>query len=583
MKVPGAHSGRPAGEVRLVGRDAVARAPAPNEGASRPVERARARLMLVALGFGLASAAVGVRLVDLTVLRRTGEVQAAPHAPAVPAQTSRGQIIDRNGLLLATSIGTASVYADPKFILNPADTAKKLVKVLPGLSQDEVLRKLQQPSRFVWIKRHITPRQQQAVNRLGLPGIEFQSDERRVYPSGKLTTHIVGFSDVDNRGLAGIEQSFNEQLRSGQTVQLSVDLRIQHILRRELAAAVQQFSAIGGGGIIMDVRTGEVIAMVSLPDFEPHEAGTADPDTRFNRITLGVYEVGSTFKILNTAMALESGKVRLRDGFDASRPIRYGRFTINDYHGKNRWLTVPEIFIYSSNIGSAHMATAVGTPYQRAFLSKLGFTRASPIELPEAGKPIVPSPWREINTMTIAFGHGLSISPMHLASSVAAVVNGGILFPPTLIRRGEENPPAGTRVLAPQHSDAMRKLLRLVVEQGTGTKADAPGYVVGGKTGTAEKSKGRGYSQKALLSSFIAAFPMTSPRYAVYVMLDEPRATKETHGYATGGWVAAPVVSRVVAQIAPLLGVEQVDQSAPEVRQSLALDPTARGKQLASQ
>jgi cell division protein FtsI (penicillin-binding protein 3) len=353
-------------------------------------------------------------------------------------------------------------------------------------------------------------------------------------------------------------------------------------VRDELARQIAAFDAIGGTGVVLDVETGETIAMVSLPDFDPNVAGQVDPDTRFNRATLGVYEMGSTFKIFNTAMALDLGTASMRSGYDATHPIKISRFTINDFHGKKRWLTVPEIFKYSSNIGSVKMALDVGTERQRAFLTRLGMLRETAVELPERGLPLAPNPWRPINTMTIAFGHGLSISPLHLASGVATVVNGGIRQPVTLLRA--DTPSPGERVISESTSDSMRRLMRLVVQDGTGSKADALGYIVGGKTGTAEKVGGRGgYKRKALLSSFVAAFPMQAPRYVVLVMVDEPKGNKESHGYATGGWVAAPAISRIVARAAPLLGVAPVDPEAPEIRRDLMIEmPGEGGKRLAS-
>jgi cell division protein FtsI (penicillin-binding protein 3) len=292
--------------------------------------------------------------------------------------------------------------------------------------------------------------------------------------------------------------------------------------------------------------------------------------------------MGSTFKIFNTAMALDAGTATMRSGYDATSPIRVARFTINDYHAKRRWLSVPEIFKYSSNIGSVKMAMDVGTEGQRAFMAKLGMLRETAIELPEKGRPMVPSPWRPINTMTIAFGHGLSVSPAHVVAGVAAMVNGGIRRPVTLL--ASDVPSPGERIISERTSHEMRRLMRLVVEDGTGSKADATGYIVGGKTGTAEKAGGRGgYKRKSLMSSFVAAFPMHDPRYVVLVMVDEPKGQKETYGYATGGWVAAPAISRIIARSAPLLGVAPVDPESPEIRRDLVIEvPVEGGKRLAS-
>ncbi|HYD99035.1 MAG TPA: penicillin-binding protein 2 [Alphaproteobacteria bacterium] len=562
------------------GRDAAGdrRAPtpaAPQDRRGRALEVGRSRMVVLGLFFAVAYTIVGARLADVTLLRSPDDGGTAGRAaPATPAASmvSRANIVDRNGVVLATSLATASVYADPKQVIDPADTARRLVAVLPDLNYDEVLEKLRGKGRFVWLKRNLSPTQHYHVHRLGLPGIEFQREDRRVYPLGSLTSHVVGFTGVDNNGLAGIEQGYDARLKSSpEPIVLSLDSRIQHIVRKELQASVEEFRAIGGSAVVMDVRTGEVISMVSLPDFDPNAPGEAAPETRFNRNTLGVYEMGSTFKIFNSALAFESGKIRITDSFDATKSIRYGRFSISDYHPENRWLTVAEIFEHSSNVGSVKMVQQVGTEGQKQFMTKIGMTRPVPLELPESGLPLVPKPWRDINAATISFGHGISVSPMHLVQGTAAMVNGGILHPATLLKRDPANVP-GERVISPQTSDKMRRMMRLVVEKGTGANAEAPGYIVGGKTGTAEKTVGRGYKANARLSSFIGAFPINDPKYTILVMLDEPKGNKRTYGYATGGWVAAPVVSRVVAQIGPLLGLKPVDSELPEIRSAISID-----------
>jgi cell division protein FtsI (penicillin-binding protein 3) len=320
----------------------------------------------------------------------------------------------------------------------------------------------------------------------------------------------------------------------------------------------------------MDVRTGEMLSLVSLPDFDPNEPGAAPDDARFNRVTLGVYEMGSTFKIFNTAMALDSGTTTLAGGYDATRPIQISRFQITDYHAQKRWLSVPEIFMHSSNIGSAKMALDAGTPVQRAYMDKFGMLKPPKIELPEVGHPRSPQPWRPINTMTISFGHGLSVSPLQLVVGASAVVNGGIMRQPTLLRREPSEVPPGERVLSQKTSESMRKLFRLVVEQGTGKMAAVPGYMVGGKTGTAEKAGKGGYRQKALISSFTAAFPMNDPQFVVLVMLDEPQGTKATYGFATAGWTAAPTAGRIIGRVGPLLGMMPEDET--PLNRMLAVD-----------
>lgn len=544
--------------------------------AKRVLETGRTRLLVTGALFAIAFAVVALRLTAVSLLQQGEEPRVAQSSAANGLLVGRADIVDRNGVVLATTLPTASLYANPHQVLDADDAAARLVDVLKELSQAEVASKLSSDKTFVWIDRNLTPREQYQVNRLGIPGLHFQTEERRVYPQGALTAHVVGFTDIDNRGLAGIEQSFDDVLRdSRRPVRLSIDVRLQHILREELGRAIADFTGIGGAGAILDVNTGELVALVSLPDFDPNQPGTASDDARFNRASLGIYEMGSTFKIFNTALALDSGIVRLTDQFDATKPIRIGGFSIRDYHGKNRWLSVPEIFMYSSNIGSARMAEEVGGVAQKAFFSHLGMLRPASLELPEVGHPLYPDTWRPINTMTISYGHGLAVSPMHLVSGVAAMVNGGVMRPATLIARAPGEVSEGERVISRDTSLMMRKLLRLVVEAGTGKNAEVPGYVVGGKTGTADKQSGKGYDRNSRLASFIAAFPMNDPEYVVLVMVDEPKPNATSFGYATGGWVAAPAVGNVIRRMAPLIGLLPAPDDVPEVANDLLIAVSA--------
>jgi cell division protein FtsI (penicillin-binding protein 3) len=543
------------------------------EGAAKQViEVGRNRLIITGALFALCFVVLGLRLFDLAVFHNDETASRGTRAGATLA--ARADIVDRNGVLLATNLETASLYADPSKVLDANEAATAIARVLPELSRADLFTKLSSGKSFVWIKRNLSPRQQWEVNALGVPGLAFQREERRVYPHGALAAHVLGFVDVDNKGLAGVEAYFDETLRDparqSKPLQLSIDVRVQHALTDEVAKAVREFNAIGGAGLVMDVRTGEVLGMTSLPDFDPNDVRDASQDAKFNRVCLGVYEMGSTFKTFNTAMALDSGVASMSSSYDATHPIKIARFTISDTHAQNRVLTVPEIFMYSSNIGSVRMALDAGTQTQQAFMAKLGLLRRASIELPELGMPLVPNPWREINTMTIAFGHGLSVTPLHLATGVSAMVNGGVLMPATLVKADAAKSAAGTRVISARTSEEIRRLLRLVVMQGTGKKAEAQGYLVGGKTGTAEKvGAAGGYARKALLSSFVGAFPMTDPRYVVLVMIDEPQGNKETYGYATGGWVAAPAISRIVTRIGPMLGVPPVDENSPTIQEAM--------------
>lgn len=543
-------------------------------GYRRALETARLRIVIVGLLFGFACFGVALRLAEIAAFR-DAETPVARQASFAAPKTSRADILDRNGDLLTTTLTTYRLEANVEAVKrrNPEAIARQLDPLLPTMGEAEILRRLTRPAKYVQIERQLSPRQVAAIKELGIPGLEFQSEEQRVHLHGHLLSHIVGYTDIDRNGLAGIEKSLDTELKQSQTpVTLSIDMRIQHILHRELAASIEQFKAIGGAGIVMDAQTGEVLASVSLPDYDSNNPGAASELEKFNRVTLGVYELGSTFKIFNTAMALESGKVDLFERFDATHKLRVGNHVIDDYRGQHKWMNVAEIFEHSSNIGSALMVMQAGVANQRAFFEKIGFTKPLQIELQEPSKPLIPHPWRDINAMTISYGHGISVTPMHLVRAVAAMVNGGTLPEATLLKRQAETPPQ-PRIISPQTSDTMRKLMRLVVESGTGGKAVVPGYVVGGKTGTAEKIVARGYSQNARISSFIAAFPMNAPRYVVFAMLDEPKGTRETAGFATGGWTAAPLVGRVIAAMGPALGLPPVDENSDEIKNALKIAP----------
>jgi len=540
----------------------------------KALETGRSRLLIGLVLFGLAFVAIIGRLADVSLLQDVSEPRLADQAP-VPPVAERADIVDRNGIVLATSLATFSLFANPTQVQDADEAAKELAGVLPDLSVAELKAKLATDKTFVWLQRNLTPHQQYDVTKLGIPGLYFQAEEKRVYPLGPLVSHVVGFTDLDNKGIAGIEDSFDDVLAGGRhPVQLSLDVRIQQILREELARGIADFTGIGGAGIVLDARTGEILAMVSLPDFDPNQVNTASPEERFNRATLGIYEMGSTFKVFNTAMALDSGRIHLTDRFDV-HPIVIGRYTIHDFEPMNHPLSVPEIFMLSSNIGAARMAMEMGTDSQKSFLAKVGMLRPVSIELPELGRPLFPAEWRPINTMTIAFGHGIAVSPLHVVSGVAAMVNGGIMRPATLIKRKPDEVSDGQQVISPATSNLMRELFRLVVQAGTGKAAEAPGYLVGGKTGTAEKTLAKGYSTNARLASFVGAFPINDPRYVVLVMVDEPKPNAHSYGFATGGWVAAPVVSRVVQRMAPLLGMAPVPNDSPEAKNDLLLTVSA--------
>ncbi|HMN86081.1 MAG TPA: penicillin-binding protein 2 [Bauldia sp.] len=540
--------------------------PAPEKALRPRADNMRGRIKLAGAAFALAYLVIVGRLIMFGVM---DPVAGNPgDDPNAAISASRPDLVDRNGDILATDIRTASLYGEPRNILDPDEAAELITSVLPDLDAATLRKRLSGNAGFVWIKREITPKQQQQIHALGIPGIGFLSENRRFYPGGPTAAHILGAVNVDNAGIAGIEKYIDDRwlrdlhaagFAAGDdldAVQLSIDLRIQHILRDELAAAMERYRAIAAAGVVLNVHTGEVLAMASLPDYDPNNPVDALKPDRLNRMTTGVYELGSVFKGFTLAMALDAGKTTMNDRVDATSGIRVGRFTINDFHGKRRVLTIPEVFIYSSNIGAARLALRMGAEGQQDYLRRLGLMTKVETELPEIGKPIIPAKWGDLTTMTVAFGHGLAVTPLQVAVADMTLVNGGLYIPPTFFpRTREEADKIAVPVLSPQTSADLRSLFALNVEKGSGTRAAVPGYMVGGKTGTAEKvDKGR-YSSDKRLNSFLAAFPMDDPQYAVLVMLDEPKPEKPGAS-ATAGLNAAPTVGAVVRRSAALLGVK---------------------------
>ncbi len=557
------------------------------------LDKTRSRLVIAAGGFALLFAGVVVKLADATVIQpvkpRVAEIERRPEppkpdgTPATPAPTphihaQRANITDRNGQVLALSLATAGLYANPREMIDLNETTERLKKVLPRLDVETVRAKLGSGKQFIYLARQITPAEQVAINALGIPGIYFEPTERRRYPLGRAAAQVLGEVDVDGKGVGGVERAFDTRLREDSSpLRLSIDVRVQAVVHDELLSAMTQFSAIAACGIVMDVNTGEVIAMVSLPDYDNNEAGKADEDARHNRGVNAMYEPGSTFKLQTAGMALDSGAAQIWSIFDASAPIHIGRFTITDFEGKHRPLYLPEVLAYSSNLGAARMAMAVGTERQRAWLGRMGMFSRIGIELPEAGLPIVPpaSNWKDVATMTVGFGHGIAVSPLHVVRGTAALANGGIVLRPTILALPPDVKPQGERIMQQSTSDTVRKLMRLVVTAGYGKPAEVPGYYVGGKTGTAEKVGAHGYKKHTNVSAFMSVFPMNAPRYAVYMMLDEPKATSATHGYSTAGYVSAPAAGKVIARIGPMLGLlPQLDNvAAIEASIAIPLEP----------
>jgi len=529
--------------------------------------KARTRIGLAIIVFAAVYSIIAARLLLFALASNGHAAHRVVSSDAIA--TARPDILDRNGTVLATDVRVQSLYAEPRRLIDVDEAVELLTADLPDVDATELRERLSSKRGFVWLRRDITPEQQREIYRQGLPGIGFLNENKRDYPDGAEISHLIGHVNIDNQGIAGIEKWLDGQGlaalhmagfatdRLQSPIELGVDLRVQHVLHEELAAARAKFGALAAAGLVLNVRTGEVLAMVSEPDYDPNNPRQALEPSRINRLTTGVFEMGSTFKAFTVAMALDSGKATLKSTFDARMPLHMGRFDIHDFEAQHRILSVPEIFTYSSNIGAARMALAVGIDGHKAFLKKMGQLDRLRTELPESAEPIVPKRWVNLNTATIAFGHGLSVAPLQAAMGIAALMNGGTLIPPTFLKRSEADAQAlGKRVIKPETSALMRYLMRLNVEKGTAAKADVPGYYIGGKTGTADKVVNGRYSKAKVLTDFMAVLPADQPRYLLLIMLDEPHATPETHGFTTSGWNAVPTGGAVVARIAPLLGIE---------------------------
>ncbi len=516
---------------------------------------AHSRLLVVGCAFILVFLIIAGRLIDVGLLQgRCAGNTCRGHAMGM---TARANITDRNGEIIATSLQTFSLYANARVVLDAKEAALKLSQTLPELKYEDILRRLLSGKGFIWLARHLTPQKQEAIMRLGIPGLSFQQDERRVYPHGELFAHVLGYTNIDNKGLGGIEQKFDELLRAqGGALALSLDTRVQHVLRDELVAGIEKFKAQGGAGVVMNVTTGEVLALVSLPDFDPNQVGKIDSQAEalFNRITLGVYELGSNFKIFTTALYLDRGG-DVRNTFDVTPPLRIGRFRITDIHPAYGPMPISTIFTESSNIGMAKMALQFGGTAQKNFFEKLGFFKPLTFQLPELGYPLYPKEWTESTTITASYGYGVAVSPLHLVSAIGGIVNKGIMMPPTLCKVDPTKGLKGKRIVSEQTSQIMRELLYKVVSEGTGKKARVLGYEVGGKTGTANTLAGRTYKKGTNITSFVATFPVSNPQFLVMIFVDRPQGIKETYGFNAGGWNAAPIAGTVISRIAPLLQV----------------------------
>lgn len=593
-------------------------------------EQMHMRLICVALAFCLLFFIIFIKLIYATVLcpmkpeknflaHQVLEIPKITSTTTMASnlsllQTHRASIVDRNGQILALSVPVTQVYANPQELINPVDIAYQLKSVLPQLNVTQTIRRLSEHKKFVYIVRNISQKQELAINNLGIPGIYFKPGEHRLYPMDRTAAQVIGAVDIDGHGIAGIEKYFDKQLQSDHIpLRLSIDIRVQSAVREELAREMETSHAIGACSIVMDVHTGEIIAMVSLPDYDANQFFNATNSERFNRAISGVYEPGSVLKLQTAAMGLETGTVHIWDRF-SSAPIHIGRFTIQDMKQDHfaPWLTLPEVIAFSSNPGAAHIALDVGSREQIQWLHSMGFFSRPPIELPGSARPLIPHHWGLTTTMVVGFGHGIAVSPLSIVRGTAATINGGILVTPTLIDKtspalqkvpsnlqsDSQSVPSnvssvthlsstlpkeimlqttlttGQRVLSENVSDLLRRILRLDVTHGTGKKAEVPGYFVGGKTGTAEKVNQKIYLKKDDITSFVAVFPMNAPRYVVYVMFDDPTST--TQAPTTGGLIAAPTVSKIIARIGPLLQVfpDIEDATRIDAQLALSLHPT---------
>jgi cell division protein FtsI (penicillin-binding protein 3) len=515
------------------------------------------RTFMLAVMFCVGFIGLSARAVQIGLFRGVDEAATAARADADQAP-KRADIVDRNGRLLATSLVAHSLYADPKRIWDPVETAKALRTVFPELDEAQLIEKLSSRSRFEWLKRRLTPKQKQAVWELAQPGLEFVEETDRIYPMGRLAGHVLGSMQPDGKGINGIERALNDRLTTGNPdapVKLSIDSRIQYLVETELAREAVEQRAIGGAGIIMDVKTGEVIASASWPFMDPNKPETNTPNEQNNRATNSRFEMGSTFKVFTVAIGLEDNVITPDTVFDARAPMQIGDETIHDFHGKNKMLSVVEILSHSSNIGTVRIARSVGAVRVREFFNRIGLMEAAGGELLESARPLLPKRWSDITAATASYGHGIAVSPMAVVAAYGALSNGGHFVRPTFIARDVGSPVSSRQVLSAKTSTTITDLMRRVVTEGTGRKADAEGYLVAGKTGTGEKPGPNGYDANRRVSSFAGVFPANAPRYSILILLDEPKGSAQTGGVATAGLTAAPAVGRIVERAAPLLGI----------------------------
>lgn len=547
--------------------------------------RAESRLLVLGLAFFAAFMVVGIRL---GVMASDTPVEPVSEAAGSQISTQRADIIDRNGSVLATNLITNSLYAQPPLMIDKENAARRLAEIFPDLKADDLLTLFNSERKFIWLQRKISPEQLQLVHDIGEPGLLFGPREMRLYPNGNLAAHILGGAGFGREGvqsaevigIAGVENQFDTYLRDparqGAPLQLSIDLTVQNTTRRVLNGGMKLMSARGAAAVLMDVHTGEVLSLVSLPDFDPNDRprplvkGDASDSPLFNRASQGLYELGSTFKIFTAAMALEDKLATPETMVDISGPLKWGKFTIRDFHNYGKALTLTDVIVKSSNIGTARLAMEIGAGRQQAFLDSLGLFSPVPIELIEArqSRPLLPKRWSELSTMTISYGHGLAASPLHLAAAYCSLLNGGTSVKPTILKTAPTGV-AGPRLVSEKTSAQLRSMLRQVVVRGTASLGEVKGYHVGGKTGTADKPNPQGgYFKEKVVATFAAVFPANAPRYVLVVTLDEPVDTTGLEPRRTAGWTAVPIGAEIIRRVAPLLGMR------PDVEQDAELDYT---------
>jgi len=513
----------------------------------------RNRIALAAIFSAACFSIIAARLIDVMVL---GASVTGGNAPVI-AHPMRADLVDRNGVLIARDLPVSDLYASPAVFWDTNEAAHGLAQAT-GADEGKLKQAFAAKRGYILVQRGLSPDRREAAMRLGLPGLTFEDGYKRFYPSGRIVSHAVGQVDTDDNGVSGLELGLEQRVKADkEPVQLSLDMRVQYVLEHEMEETKEAFKAKAAAGLVLNVRTGEVLALASLPDYEPNARTLGDGDSIRNRMTQDVYELGSIFKIFAFTLAVEQKTVQLDELINVGKPLKLGNHYIHDFERLGPLIPGWKVFADSSNIGTAQIEMRSGPTKQKPFLKKLGLLDPLKTELPEVASPLYPRHWEEVEAATIAYGHGISVNPLSFAAAAASVANGGTMIRPTFLRHEEVQ--NGERIISEETSRTMRQLMRLVVTDGTGTKADVPGYDVGGKTGTAEKAENGSYAHHLLISSFCGMFPINDPQYLVFMMLDEPHGNRTTGGFSTGGAVAAPSVGRIIAKIGPLLGVRRSD------------------------